>query len=165
MLPGPATLRLLRLCPSCPTPPSRSVLQQPALELCARSVAGSSGDLRQALRACRAALDNALRRYQQQQPPAQAGPVTVTMRDMAAALTQLAGVRSTQASAAHAASIRALPNQQQLVLFALSTLCPLPAEEGAGSGTPAASPAARLLAGPSWASTPTAKAQVRGGEL
>jgi hypothetical protein len=77
----------------CRLAPARRLFEASALQLCARSVASSSGDVRTALKACRLAL-TAL-------PPVAASgdgtggcvqaPATVTVRLMAGALTKLAG--------------------------------------------------------------------------
>ncbi len=114
-----------------------------AVELCARQVASTSGDLRLAIKACRAALEalTAARAAHFAaaaaaaadgcgKPPAAVagkGPAAcVGVRDMMAALGRLAGVRSSQHGAATVASIRTLPNQQQLLLYSLSVLCTPP---------------------------------------
>lgn len=96
-----------------------------ALELCSRSVATSSGDIRHALKACRAAVDELER---QQQKHAATGEVIkpspkVNVRSMMNALASLASSRSSHYGAQATSSIRTLPNQQQLLLYAMSVLC------------------------------------------
>jgi len=120
-----------------------------ALQLCSRSVGASSGDLRHALKACRAAVDE----LEQQQStstaaagtaaaagttdsPAPKPAATVGPRLMSVALSRLAGVRSSQFGAQATSIIRSLPNQQQLLLYALSVLCQQPAQEASGSVDP-----------------------------
>lgn len=89
----------------------------------------SSGDLRHALKACRAAVDELERQQQQLQDAnasvsAKAGITpTVTVKYMMGALARLAGVRSSYFGAQATSSIRTLPNQQQLLLYSLSVLC------------------------------------------
>eukprot|EP00775_Hariotina_reticulata_P008573 gene8573-8755_t len=59
------------------------------------------------------------------------------------ALSKIAGVRSSQFGAQATSSIRSLPNQQQLLLYALSVLCsPRSNSNSADPGGAAASPAA-----------------------
>lgn len=121
-------------------------------------MAASSGDLRHALKACRAAVDELEQQHNQQQQPAAAltaaltdsctrgpdtaapaapcGPAgaaaaapTVGPKQMSLALTRLAGVRSSQFGAQAASVIRSLPNQQQLLLYSLAVLCQQPGEQ------------------------------------
>eukprot|EP00879_Flechtneria_rotunda_P019090 GHRR01020044.1.p1 GENE.GHRR01020044.1~~GHRR01020044.1.p1 ORF type:complete len:500 (+),score=236.86 GHRR01020044.1:890-2389(+) len=157
--PAYTTQQLANILASCVCKLPTKVFEPSALELCARSVASSSGDLRHALKACRAALDELERQHshqekQQQQLaaavasdwPAAVLPVssltggasgsmsapsatvpavtpTVTVRYMMQALSRLASVRSSQFGAQATSTIRTLPNQQQLLLYALSVLC------------------------------------------
>jgi hypothetical protein len=119
------------------------LFELPALELCARSVAASTGDLRHALKACRAAVDE-LERQQHQQAAAAAAAAaaslvcpTVSMKTMMGALSKIAGVRSSQFGVQATSSIRSLPNQQQLLLYALSVLCS-PGNRGCSANSGAA---------------------------
>lgn len=114
-------------------------------------MAASTGDLRHALKACRAAVDELEQQHQQEataaaaavtsaQPgdgggsggqdgsaaPAAAGPAAsllVGPRQMSVALARLAGVRSGQFGAQAASIIRSLPNQQQMLLYSLAVFC------------------------------------------
>lgn len=82
-------------CP-CICPCLCRVFDAAAVELCARSVASSSGDLRQGLKACRLALDLLDQRTMQrgqngEEEQEVVGSATVGVRDMMAALHKLAG--------------------------------------------------------------------------
>jgi hypothetical protein len=101
--------------------------------------------------------------------PAAGGGVpctTIGARHMSAALSRLASVRSSQFGAQACSIIRSLPNQQQLLLYALSVLCQQPSEgseggDGAAGSSPAASgkqPASRL-----WKAAGTAAMVTSGG--
>jgi hypothetical protein len=129
-----------------------------ALELCARSVGTSSGDLRHALKACRAAVDELerLHKHQQEQQdeaPAAAAtaavkaPPTVTARTMVVALQRLASVRSSHFGAQATSCIRSLPNQQQLLLYSLSVLC-RPRDAAAVDAAAAPSPYGKTAVAP-----------------
>jgi hypothetical protein len=131
-----------------------------AVQLCCRSVGASNGDLRSALKACRAALDEAEQQQQQQEDttgtpkdssapaqgtagvtaPAATAPL-VGVKQMSQALVRLAGVRSSQFGGQASSIIRALPNQQQMLLYALAVFCQQPEE--ASEGAPAACGAAK----------------------
>lgn len=116
----------------------------------------SSGDLRHALKACRAAIDELEQQHQQQQEAAVTAAVTTSLLDscdgtaiaaapapavlsvgpkqMSIALGRLAGVRSAQFGAQAASVIRSLPNQQQMLLYSLAVFCQQPAEDAAAGG-------------------------------
>lgn len=102
-------------------------------------MASSTGDLRHALKACRCALDELERLHQQQEKQQQEqkdqeqqqpgmtacapSSLRVNVRLMLGALSRIAGVRSSQFGTQTCSGIRALPNQQQLLLYSLSVLC------------------------------------------
>jgi hypothetical protein len=201
----------LALTPARPLPPR--VIEPTAIELCARQVASTTGDLRLAIKACRMALEalaaaraahfEAVADGCQEAAAGKAPPACVGPRDIMAALGRLAGaswpwergqgssgmqpasktmrpcpildalhhgpspaprpappppgVRSSQHGAATVASIRALPNQQQLLLYSLSVLCPppelpeAPAAASSGSFTAATPPSKARTAAGLWA--------------
>ncbi|GBF91534.1 hypothetical protein Rsub_04274 [Raphidocelis subcapitata] len=147
--PAYSTAQVVGIITTCLEQLPERLIDKTAIELCARQVASTSGDLRLAIKACRGALDAlAVARAQHfavaaaeaengcGQAAGKAPPACVGVRDMMAALGRLAGVRSSQHGAATVASIRALPNQQQLLLYSLSVLCPPP--EDAAPQSPAA---------------------------
>lgn len=137
----------------CPAPvpstylPTHRLFSPQAMQLVCRSVAASTGDLRHALKACRAAVDELEQQHQQEATaaaaavtsaqlgggsqdgsavPAAAGPAAsllVGPRQMSVALARLAGVRSGQFGAQAASIIRSLPNQQQMLLYSLAVFC------------------------------------------
>ncbi|WIA15310.1 hypothetical protein OEZ85_001977 [Tetradesmus obliquus] len=155
--PAYSTQQLGCILAACMEALPTKLFEPAALELCARSVGTSSGDLRHALKACRTAVDEleALHKQRQQQqqqeavsPAAAAAALpTVTARTMIGALQRLASVRSSHFGAQATSCIRSLPNQQQLLLYSLSVLCKprdaATAEAAPGPyGRPAAPPAA-----------------------
>ncbi|KAF6252575.1 hypothetical protein COO60DRAFT_1672110 [Scenedesmus sp. NREL 46B-D3] len=140
--PAYSTKQLGCILAACMEAIPAKLFEPAALDLCARSVGTSSGDLRHALKACRAAVDELERLHRQQQEQQQhdtspstaaaaaaaasaasAAHPTVTARVMVGALQRLASVRSSHFGAQAASCIRALPNQQQLLLYSLSVLC------------------------------------------
>ncbi|KAI8468241.1 MAG: hypothetical protein J3K34DRAFT_478706 [Monoraphidium minutum] len=127
--PAYSTAQVVGILGACLEQLPERLFDAAAVELCARQVSSTSGDLRMAVKACRAALD-ALTTARAAQLAAGSGgkapPARVGVRDMMAALGRLAGVRSSQHGAATVASVRSLPNQQQLLLYSLTVLCPPP---------------------------------------
>jgi hypothetical protein len=150
-----------------------------ALQLVCRSVAASTGDLRHALKACRAAVDELEQQHQQeaaaavtsaqlvgdgsgsngsngQEAAAAAAGLSVGPRQMSVALARLAGVRSGQFGAQAASIIRSLPNQQQMLLYALAVFCQQqPAQQGAcgqasAAGGDPATPGSKAAASSLW---------------
>jgi hypothetical protein len=104
-----------------------------ALDVCARHVSASSGDLRHALRACGQALDarcasaaaaaaQTQTPAQQQQQQQQQRQQRIGPRDMSQALAQLVGARASNSTASAVAAIRSMPTQQQLMMFVLARL-------------------------------------------
>ncbi|GIL80597.1 hypothetical protein Vretimale_15909 [Volvox reticuliferus] len=87
-----------------------------ALDMVAKSVSSSCGDFRQALKACRIALD-VLMEHNRANPAATRASVGI--REVHAALQRLSGQNNGQQ--AMVAKIKGLPPQQQLVLLALAT--------------------------------------------
>lgn len=131
-------------------PPCR-LFSPPALQLVCRSVGASSGDLRHALKACRAAIDELEQQHLQQTEaaitsaladsfdglaPAAPAPASLTVgpKQMSTALARLAGVRSAQFGAQAASIVRSLPNQQQMLLYSLAVLCKQPEQDAAAAG-------------------------------
>jgi hypothetical protein len=118
-------------------------------------VGASSGDLRHALKACRAAIDELEQQHQQQQQQQETAVTTALLdscsgaataaavapavlsvgpQQMSIALGRLAGVRSAQFGAQAASIIRSLPNQQQMLLYSLAVFCQQPTENAAAGG-------------------------------
>ncbi|KAK9840798.1 hypothetical protein WJX81_005432 [Elliptochloris bilobata] len=146
------------------------VFQPQALRLCAKKVASRSGDMRRALEACASALDQLLQAAGASVPrsPGQHGgmqPATagagaaaerrlVSIGDMAVALSKAHG--GTGEGAATVVAIRALPQQQQLLLCAamrlLGARAPATPSASGGVRSPCFSQGRRLSVGPSPAS-------------
>ncbi|GLI70919.1 hypothetical protein VaNZ11_015949, partial [Volvox africanus] len=97
-------------------PRGRRCFDGAALDMVAKSVSSSCGDFRQALKACRIALD-VLMEHNRANPSAPRASVGI--REVHAALQRLSGQNNGQQ--AMVAKIKGLPPQQQLVLLALAT--------------------------------------------
>ncbi|GLC39286.1 hypothetical protein PLESTB_001573500 [Pleodorina starrii] len=97
-------------------PRGRRCFDDAALDMVAKSVSSSSGDLRQALKACRTALDVLLEANRSNPATARA---SVGIREVHAALQRLSSQGNGQPAVV--AKIKGLPPQQQLVLLALAT--------------------------------------------
>ncbi|KXZ49384.1 hypothetical protein GPECTOR_21g610 [Gonium pectorale] len=97
-------------------PRGRRTFDDAALDMIAKSVSSSSGDLRQALKACRTALD-VLAEHNRANPSAPRASAGI--REVHAALQRLSS--SGNGQPAVVAKIKGLPPQQQLVLLALAT--------------------------------------------
>ncbi|PNG99297.1 hypothetical protein TSOC_014927, partial [Tetrabaena socialis] len=102
----------------CAAPRGRRCFDDAALDMIAKSVSSSSGDLRQALKVCRTALDVLADNNRAAAAPA-AGRASVGVREAHAALQRLSACGGGQAAVL--GQIRGLPPQQQLVLLALAT--------------------------------------------
>ncbi|GIL63327.1 hypothetical protein Vafri_17286 [Volvox africanus] len=97
-------------------PRGRRCFEGAALDMVAKSVSSSCGDFRQALKACRIALD-VLMEHNRANPSAPRASVGI--REVHTALQRLSGQNNGQQ--AMVAKIKGLPPQQQLVLLALAT--------------------------------------------
>ncbi|CAD7697521.1 unnamed protein product [Ostreobium quekettii] len=93
---------------SCPCHPFQST----ALEVCARKVAARSGDMRQALHACRASLNSAVEDGGTCQP--------IGVKEILRALQPMEDLRG---STATLECVRKLPCSQQVLLYAVWELC------------------------------------------
>lgn len=151
-------LLLILLCFLLCCGASYRLFSSSALQLCCRSVGASSGDLRHALKACRAAIHELEQQHQQQQEAAATtalldscdgavaaaavAPAVLSIgpKQMSIALGRLAGVRSAQFGAQAASIIRSLPNQQQMLLYSLAVFCQQPADDAAAGGQDPATP-------------------------
>ncbi|KAG2487428.1 hypothetical protein HYH03_013995 [Edaphochlamys debaryana] len=148
----PQVLAILTAQLSC-HPRGARVFDPAALDMVAKAVSSSSGDLRQALKACRTALDVLAEHNRAATTaaasasaagddpssasaataPAPAGRASVNIRDVHAALQRISAQGSGQPAVL--GKIRGLPPQQQLVLLALATAVGARAAAASGEGS------------------------------
>ncbi|EFJ40603.1 hypothetical protein VOLCADRAFT_108086 [Volvox carteri f. nagariensis] len=110
-------------------PRGRRCFDDAALDMVAKSISSSSGDLRQALKACRTALDVLMEHNRANPATARA---SVGIREVHAALQRMSSQGNGQPAVV--AKIKGLPPQQQLALLALATAVGTKAAAAGGEG-------------------------------